>query len=264
MFRTLTRLAVAGTIAGAGLVTLAGVADAHDFKPSVTKGTCSIINGLPTKTITVTVANQFDMHAVFTSAYLSASQIDLPANGSNHYAIHAGGSRVGPDGSDTVEVTWDDGYRLQHRVALDWGSAPCAGVPATTTTVPPTTIGGCPPGQYYSPIPPVGCYEVATTLPTEPAVTAPPEETTAATEAPTTVPGCPPGQTLLTFEDGSTKCDDGSYYAVVKPANPAPQVPTKLPATGSSDVVPLVAIGAGIVAAGALLLTVRRRPARGC
>ena len=36
--------------------------------------------------------------------------------------------------------------------------------------------------------------------------------------------------------------------------------PAQLPATGSSDAVPLVAIGAGIVVAGALLVAVRRIP----
>jgi LPXTG-motif cell wall-anchored protein len=46
----------------------------------------------------------------------------------------------------------------------------------------------------------------------------------------------------------------------VAPVKVAAVTPKQLPATGSGDAVPLVAIGAGIVAAGALLVTVRRVP----
>lgn len=261
---SLIRGLIAAGVITAGVGAFAGAADAHDFAPSVTKATCSTINGIPTKTITVTVTNQFAMHAVFTSAYLSATQIDLPASGQGSYSLHAGGSKVGAGDVDTVQVTWDDGFSKQHPVAINWGSAPCEGVPPTTTVPETTTTNGCPPGQHYSSEVPAGCYPDFTPPSTEVPVTAPEPSVDA-----TTVPGCPPGETLLTFEDGSTKCDDGTYggppappasdgtgVAIVRPV--ATTRPQPLPATGSSSTTVIVA-GLGALLVGAVLLVSGRR-----
>lgn len=125
----------------------------------------------------------------------------------------------------------------------------------TPTTVPVTTTSPCPDGTIHDVAigSPDVCRGGGTTIPVPP-------PTEVATTAP--APECPPGETLLTFEDGSTKCDDGSYYAVsnapapIAPSGPAG--PARLPATGSSSTVVIVASLGALLVGGVLLFAGRR------
>lgn len=136
--------------------------------------------------------------------------------------------------SMTVTVTLSDGTTVTDTatktIAADLG---CGSLPTTTTTtVPPST----PPGT------------------TEPSTTAPP------TTAPSTTFTSPPPVIQPT---------DPPRVGGLAPVQPAPKqavvvvAPAALPVTGSSDAVPLAAVGAGIVAAGVILVVVRRMPSRG-
>lgn len=109
-------------------------------------------------------------------------------------------------------------------------------VPTTApTTVPPTTV---PPTTAPPPttIPPVDTSVVPPT--TAPAVVDSTPPVTPAPQTPPTTACVPPGA----------------------PIGPGAHLCAALPATGSGDAVPLVAVGAGIVAAGVLLIAVRRLP----
>lgn len=203
---------------GAGAVLIpAGVASAHDFVPTATTAACEVQNGVLQKSITVTVTNQFDMPAVFTSSRLSGSELPLAPNGSNHYLLRTAGTTTGTQ-KETVMVTWTDGTKVTHDVSLRWGDTPC--VPPTTQ--PPTTF--------------------ATTIPatTEPPTTAPETPTV----PPTTVPATTPTTTCahpVTLEDGSVVCND-TYHA--PPATP----PTNPPAEGHGTTIGQLPTTGGISA----------------
>lgn len=124
-------------------------------------------------------------------------------------------------------------------------------VPTTTTTLlvpPPDVVLHCGPNEVESNVPPIQCLPVIPLSPSpEPVPTCRPGETlslvppfqclppipdTTTSAAPpiTLAPPvmiCAPGLVLLTFEDRSQKCDDGTYYADAPPAvaDTAPKAP---------------------------------------
>jgi LPXTG-motif cell wall-anchored protein len=125
----------------------------------------------------------------------------------------------------TYSVRWSDGVQQGNRSVTVEPLTDCV----ITTTAPPSTA---PPSS-----------EAPTTVPPATAATSIPPDTTP--EAATTTP------TVL-----------GAELLPEVPPKAAPQAaaPAQLPATGSSDAVPLVAIGAAALVAGAVLVIVRRVP----
>lgn len=239
MSGNLTKGLVAAAIGTTTIIALAGVASAHDFKPTAPPAQCVEENGIIDKVITVTVTNQFDMAATFTSSYLSGTTFSLTPLGSNHYIVRFGGSHTGTS-TDTVGVTWTDKTFVSHKVDLVWGSSPCELPPMTE---PPTTA------------PPV-----IETVPTVPPTTAPP--------VPTTVRVCADGNApSIPVEDGSLVCPE-----FFPPTTQAPVVHQEvattvqraivLPTTGASSIqLAGIAFLIGLAGLGAVVLTRKRAEA---
>jgi LPXTG-motif cell wall-anchored protein len=112
-------------------------------------------------------------------------------------------------------------------------------------------------GQRSISVDPLTDCVITTTTPTTTPTTAPP-----VTEAPTTVPPAAESIPATTAPEATTTSPTVLGVELQPEAAPvkAAPIPNQLPATGSSDAIPLVAIGAGIVVAGVLLVTVRRVP----
>ena len=170
---------------------------------------------------TVTITNEFDLDAVVSFSGAASGTSAMPANGSTSVSF-----TMSDPSTLTYSVTWSDGVKQgQRSVSVD---------PLTNCVIPPTTT----PTTTATTAPP----------PTEAPTTVPPE-----TAPPTTAPEATTTPTVLGVE--------------LQPEAPAPKVAPRaapaaaqLPATGSGDAVPLVAIGGGILAAGVLLVAVRRVP----
>ncbi len=225
------RFTAAALTVGAVIFASAGVASAHDFSPSASTPACVNMNGIPTKVVTVTVTNNYDLAATGTSTYLSGSPFSVPAGAgaTGHYELRKSGSTVG-DATDDVALTWTDGFSIHHTVIIHWGGTPCEGTPTTTSTTAPVYVP--PPSGGAVPPPP------ATTVPEAP--TSPVATSTA-----------PPP--VVSTNDTPT--------AVQRPTTTAAHpVPTALPTTGSSST-PFILAGFSLGLAGIVLVTVTRRRA---
>jgi LPXTG-motif cell wall-anchored protein len=172
---------------------------------------------------TVTFTNDFDLDAVVTYSASKAS-VSMPANGSASTSF----TLTDPT-TVTYSVTWSDGVQQGSRSISVAPLTDCVITTTTPPTTPPTTT---PPS------------EAPTTAPPDTAATSIPPETTEV--ATTTAP------TVLGVEL--------QPQAAPKAAPRVAAAPAQLPATGSSDAVPVVAVGLASVAAGALLVLVRRTP----
>jgi LPXTG-motif cell wall-anchored protein len=96
---------------------------------------------------------------------------------------------------------------------------------------------------------------ITTTTPT----TAPPSTAPPPSEAPTTVPATTVPESVLPPEVATTSPTVLGVEVQPQAApKPAAVKPAQLPATGSSDAVPLAAVGIAVVVTGALLIAVRR------
>jgi LPXTG-motif cell wall-anchored protein len=142
----------------------------------------------------------------------------------------SGSSAMPANGSTSVQFTLSDPSTLKYSVTwsdgVKQGQRSISVDPLTNCVIPPTT-----------------------TAPTTTPTTAPPPS-----EAPTTV--APPETVPPTVLGVELRPETAAAPKAAPRAVPAAQ----LPATGSGDAVPLVAIGGGILVAGVLLVAVRRVP----
>jgi len=172
---------------------------------------------------TVTFTNNFDLDAVVTYSVSKASA-SMPANGSASTSF----TLTAPT-TVTYSVTWSDGFQQ--------GSRSISVAPLTdcviTTTTPPTAPPTTPP-------------------PSETPTTAPPDTVATSISPDTTAVATTTAPTVLGVEL--------QPQVAPKAAPKVAAAPTQLPATGSGDAVPVLAIGLASVAAGALLVLVRRAP----
>jgi hypothetical protein len=204
--------AVVGLVGGWDLAT-APIASAHDFGVEVSKPTC--LDGATAKQATITVTNQFDMDAKAFTAHLSGGFAAIAPHGTYVFTETAPSTQVGISPAQTVRLIWTDGFTKDHTYQVNWGTAPCPGVPSTTST----TI--CPPGQHYSNVPPnVGC---AGDTPPPPTVDVPatnaPEVTTTTSTVPAVIVSTPP-----------SAAPPAQHVA-------PPKTPTQLPPTGAGEIV---------------------------
>jgi LPXTG-motif cell wall-anchored protein len=169
---------------------------------------------------TVTVTNDYDLDAVVSFSGAASGSSSMAANGST--SVHF---TLSDPSTLTYSVTWSDGFKQGPR----------------SVSVDPLT----------------NCVITATTTPTTTPTTAPPP-----TEAPTTVPPeTAPPTTVATTTPTVLGVELRPETAAAPKATPrAVPAPAQLPATGRSDAVPLVAVGAVIVVTGVLLVAVRRLP----
>jgi LPXTG-motif cell wall-anchored protein len=219
----LTRgLPILGIVVGAGLY-LEGAASAHDLTGGSAQATCE------GHTVTVHwkfVSGNAGDHTIQTATF------NRPVTGSSHTASTIAATTVEKAGATvslTATATFEDGYVSPYTATTTIPAEVCP-APAPTTTTPttaPPTVPTTPPA--------------ATTPPT----TAPVADTTV-TPTPTTAP---------VPVESSVPADTPTALA-----RPVVTLPAQLPATGSGDAIPLIAIGAGIIAAGVLLVAVRRVP----
>jgi LPXTG-motif cell wall-anchored protein len=208
----------------ASLVLFAGAASAHTAQASVTRE-CAPERAESATIARVTIENNFDLAAVVTYSGVTSGSAPMVPNGSTAVTF-----TLTDPATLRYSVVWSDGFQQGERAVSVEPLTNCVIAPTTTTTTtPPTTTP-------------------TTTPPPTEATTVPPA---AETVPPTTAPEATTAPTVL----GAQLQPGAAPKAVPKSAAPA-----QLPATGTDGAVPLVAIGAGIVVAGALLLAVRRVP----
>jgi LPXTG-motif cell wall-anchored protein len=202
------------------LVLFAGAASAHTAQASVTRE-CAPERAEAATIATVTIQNNFDLSAVVTYSGVTSGSAPMVANGSTAVTF-----TLTDPATLRYSVVWSDGFEQGQRTVSVEPLTNCVIPPTTTTTTttPPTT----PPPTAATTVPPA-----AETVP------------------PTTAPEATTTPTVLGVEL------QPEVPAKVVPKSAAP---AQLPATGTDGALPLVAIGAGIVVAGALLVVVRRVP----
>jgi len=168
----------------------------------------------------VVITNDFNLDAVVTYSGASSGSSSMTANGSTSVSFN-----LSAPTALNYSVVWSDGVQQ---------------------------------GQRSVAVSPLTDCVITTTTPTTPPSTAPP-----VTEAPTTVPPAAESIPATTAPEATTTSPTVlgvELQPEAAPVKAAAVTPNQLPATGSGDAIPLVAIGAGIVAAGVLLVTVRRVP----
>jgi LPXTG-motif cell wall-anchored protein len=163
------------------------------------------------------------------------NEFDLPAVVT--YSTSKAAVSVEPNGSAAVSVTLNEPTTLTYSVR--WSD-------------------GFEQGNRSISVEPLTNCVITTTTPT----TAPPSTVPPSSEAPTTAPATTVPESVLPPETVATTSPTVLGVEVQPQAAPKPAAvkPAQLPATGSSDAVPLAAVGAAIVVTGALLIAVRRFP----
>jgi LPXTG-motif cell wall-anchored protein len=172
---------------------------------------------------TVTITNEFNLDAVVSFSGAASGSSAMPANGTTAVSFS-----LNDPAMLNYSVTWSDGFKQgQRSISVD-PLTDCVITPPTTT--PPEATTAPPPTEAPTTVPPA-------------AETVPPTTVAEATTSPTVL-----GVELRPETAAAPK------------AAPRAAAPAQLPATGSNDAVPLVAIGASILAAGVILVAVRRVP----
>ena len=219
------KIPIAGLAAGVtSLIMFAGAASAHTAEASVQRECAR------STVATVTVTNDYNLDAVVSFSGAASGSSAMPANGSTSVSF-----TLSDPSTLKYSVTWSDGFEQGQRSVSVEPLTNCVITPTPTPLTAPTTAP-----------PPT---EAPTTVPPE---TVPPT-TVPETVPPTTAPETTTTPTVLGVE---VKPETAAVPKAAPRAVPAAQ----LPATGSGDAIPLVAVGAGIVAAGVLLVAVRRLP----
>lgn len=195
------------------------------------------------------VSNPWDV-PIKVTVQTSAGSIEHTVEPDGSWAYQRTASTKFGNGGESMSVSADHGIAGQTKATMMWTKGECGPeLPTTTTPVDQT----CPEGERWSNVPPVGC------IPNEPTTVVPPEEIIPVVSSTTTVPViplCDPGWHLIHFEDGSYKCDDGTYYG--PPKSTPTTKPIYLPTTGSETNL-LVGAGIGAATIGTLLALVARR-----
>jgi LPXTG-motif cell wall-anchored protein len=200
-------------------------------------------------------------------AAAGAASLLLFAGAASAHTAHASVQRECAPPSTRATVTITNDFDLPAVVTYSTSKAtvsmePNGSAAVSFTLNEPTTLtysvswsDGVQQGNRSVSVEPLTNCVITTTTPT----TAPPSTAPPPSEAPTTVPATTVPESVLPPEVATTSPTVlGVEVQPQAPPKPAAVKPAQLPATGSSDAVPLAAVGIAVVVTGALLIAVRR------